>query len=692
MKLNLKNLYGISEARLKALNKSGISTDNDLINFFPRRFLDRSHVLSISNLTGTGEEATVVGTVSEINKIGYRAKSRLEVVISDESGGILKGVWFKGISYYLKTFKPGQLVAFFGNVKKYGRYLSIAHPDVEKLADESDIEKAASLVPIYPSTNFFKKTYITSLLIQKWVKIILEKKQITEFLPESLLRNLKLPTRIRAYQMIHFPDKLDDYYVALRRFKFEELFMFQLSLLKLKGQVAERHDGIVLTQIGDYTHLFFNKIIPFELTEGQKSALSTIKADFRTGIQMNRLLQGDVGAGKTIVAIGAILMTLDNNYQTAFMAPTEILAEQHYRTLSQYLEPLGINIRLLIGNQSTPLRRDILTDIQAGTCQIVIGTHAIIQKEVHFANLGLVVIDEQHRFGVLQRAELLEKGNHPHILVMSATPIPRSLAMTLYGDLDISIIRGLPKGRKPIRTAVRSEKSREQVYTFIEDVMANGGQIYIVYPLVEESEVLDLKDATMGYQLIQDRFPDYKVGLLHGRMKSDEKDETMKAFINKDIQVLVSTTVIEVGVDVPNASVMVIEHAERFGLSQLHQLRGRIGRGSRQSYCILMTGVKQSKEAKIRLQTMAQSNDGFKIAEVDLKLRGPGDFLGIKQSGLPDFKYVNIIEDQNLLDIAKEKAQAILLADPKLDKPEHQNLKKTFEPYFNQKSHFFQMT
>ncbi len=407
---------------------------------------------------------------------------------------------------------------------------------------------------------------------------------------------------------------------------------------------------------------------------------------------MNRLIQGDVGAGKTVVAIGAILMTLDNEYQTAFMAPTEILAEQHYRTLNEYLKPMGINIRLLVGSQNASLRRDILTDIQAGTCQIVIGTHAIIQKEVQFGKLGMVIIDEQHRFGVLQRAELLEKGEHPHILVMSATPIPRSLALTLYGDLDVSIIRGLPRGRKPIKTAVRGESKRDSVYSFIEEVLIDGGQIYIVYPLVEESEALDLKDATMGFEHITSRFPDTSVGLLHGRMKSDEKDSVMRSFIKNEIKILVSTTVIEVGVDVPNASVMIVEHAERFGLSQLHQLRGRIGRGSRQSYCILMTDVKKSKEAKIRLDTMEKTNDGFQIAEVDLKLRGPGDFLGTKQSGIPDFKFADILEDQDILELAKEKATLLINDDPDFEKTEHQMLKENFEPYFREKSRFYQMT
>ena len=689
MKLN--ELKGVSDKRLQALNQYGIHSPEDLINFFPRRLIDRSRVSPIAVLSGFGDAVTVIGNVISIEVVGYRNKKRLEVTIEDDSGR-LKGVWFKGVSYFQKFFKKGQLVAFYGTVKQYGRYLTIAHPDTEKLSDSSDIHKVANIVPVYPGSTFFKKTYITSPLIQGWIKQILQSTRIKEFLPSYLLQKYHLPDRDSAYKMIHTPTDTKNFYAALYRFKFEELFLFQLSMAKLKQRIKLRHTGIIFEQLGEYTHRFFNEVIPFTLTEGQKQSLSAIKKDVRSGKQMNRLIQGDVGAGKTVVAIGAMLMALDNGYQASFMAPTEILAEQHYRTLNEYLKPLNINVRLLTGNQKTTLRRDILTDIQSGGCQIVVGTHAIIQKEVQFAKLGLAVIDEQHRFGVLQRANLLEKGDYPHILVMSATPIPRSLAMTLYGDLDVSLIKGLPAGRKPIKTAVRGEKSREKVYRFLQEILADGGQAYIVYPLVEESEALDLKDATMGYEHIQKRFPGYSVGLLHGRMKSEDKDEVMRAFINNDLQILVSTTVIEVGVDVPNASVMIIEHAERFGLSQLHQLRGRIGRGPRQSFCILMTDVKQSKEAKIRLKTMAESNDGFKIAEVDLKLRGPGDFLGTKQSGLPDFNVADILQDQELLIKAKDEATTLIKKDPDLEQPDQEALRRVFVPYFKEKARFYNIT
>jgi len=437
------------------------------------------------------------------------------------------------------------------------------------------------------------------------------------------------------------------------------------------------------------TRHYFEHILPFELTPGQKKALRDIQDDVRSGRQMNRLIQGDVGAGKTVVAMGALLMAVDNGFQGALVAPTEILAEQHYATLKEAFSQLDLSIRLLVGGQKVGLRRDVLTDIEGGGCDIVIGTHAVIQKEVRFHNLGMVVIDEQHRFGVQQRAALLQKANNPHMLVMSATPIPRSLAMSLYADLDISLIKGLPEGRKTIRTAIRSEKKRTDVYHFVEQEIKDGGQIYIIYPLIEESEALDLKDATAGYEKICERFPSARVALLHGRISSEEKDAIMQSFAKGEIDILVSTTVIEVGVNVPNASVMIIEHAERFGLSQLHQLRGRIGRGSRQSYCILMPDHAVSESGAVRLKTMERTTDGFEIAEVDLKLRGPGDFLGTKQSGLPDFRFGDIIQDQDLLELAKKQARELMEQDFLLSKQEHLELKHFFESYHRDKQQFY---
>tara|TARA_Y100001935_G_scaffold255673_1_gene271454 strand:+ start:3280 stop:5349 length:2070 start_codon:yes stop_codon:yes gene_type:complete len=688
--LNLSSLPGLSTKRLEALQSVGIHTPQHLLNLFPRRYLDRSNNQSIAHLMGSGEEVTVSGKVSAVNEVGFGKKKRLEVTIKDGSGS-LKGVWFRGAGYFKRIFKIGDYVAFFGAAKRYGKNITMAHPEVDKLSNEDDLDTFSKIIPVYPGSKEFSKARITSALIQSWVRIILDGTAIKEFIPTYILNDLNLPERYTAYRMIHFPEDHGQRKKGLERFKFEELFLFELSMEKIHHTVEERKQGHTFGDLGNYTSRYFNELLPFTLTDGQRTALADIKQDVRSGRQMNRLIQGDVGAGKTIVAIGAMLMALDNGFQAAFVAPTEILAEQHFRTLSNHLKELDINIRLLVGGQKTALRRDILTDIEGGTCQIVVGTHAVIQKEIRFHNLGLAVIDEQHRFGVQQRAELLNKGEHPHILVMSATPIPRSLAMTVYADLDISVIKGLPSGRKPIRTAIRSDKKREDVFNFVRSELENGGQAYIIYPLVEESEALDLKDATAGFEKVKKRLPEFKVGLLHGRMTSDEKDEVMKAFIQNEIQVLVSTTVIEVGVDVPNASIMIIEHAERFGLSQLHQLRGRIGRGDRQSYCILMPDVKVSRSGAFRLKTMEETNDGFKIAEADLKLRGPGDFLGTKQSGLPDFNVADIVEDQFLLALAKEKAHDVISSDPEMNHADHQSLKIQFEPYFKEKADFYGM-
>ncbi len=688
--MNLSQLPNITPKKLEALATAGIRTPQELLDFFPRRYIDRSNVMRIGHLMGAGEEVTVVGEITAIDMVGFKAAKRLEITIKDRTGS-LKGVWFRGGYYLQKYFKVGETVAFFGEAKRYGRSITIAHPETDKIAQAGDLDAFSKIVPIYPGSKEFAKARLTGNQLRNWIAWTLDKFDTPEFLPKPLLDELKYPERKKAYRAIHAPENHDEHKHALQRFKFEELFLFQMSMQKVKKTVTERNKGHVFEPKKGYTTKYFNELLPFELTKGQTAALHDIKMDLRSGRQMNRLIQGDVGAGKTIVAIGALLMALDSGFQTAFLAPTEILAEQHYRTLTKHLEGLGINIRLLVGGQKSSLRMDILTDLEGGTCQIVVGTHAIIQEKVRFYNLGLAVIDEQHRFGVKQRYELLNKGDHPHILVMSATPIPRSLAMTVFADLDISIIKELPAGRKPIKTAIRGSKKREGVYDFLRREVEDGGQAYIVYPLVEESELLDLKDATAGFENIKKRFPHIKVGLLHGRMKQDEKDAVMKAFIANEIQILVSTTVIEVGVDVANASIMIIEHAERFGLSQLHQLRGRIGRGERQGYCILMPGHKVSQEGIFRLNTMEKTSDGFKIAEADLKLRGPGDFLGTKQSGLPDFKFADILQDQFLLAQAQTFAYKLWDGDPKLGLPENHALRLVFEPYYKERAAFYGM-
>jgi ATP-dependent DNA helicase RecG len=660
--LNLSKLTGLSSIKLDALAKEGIHHAQDLLFFFPRRYLDRSNVQKIEQLRGLGEEVTVAGTITHIGEQGFKAKKRLEIVVNDETGGI-KAVWFKGVYYMKKRFTVGQKIALFGTVKQFGRHLSMAHPETDDISKESDLADFSTIVAIYPSGQHFHKARVYNSNIQQWMAQLLNHPSrnhiIPEFLPEYIRHSYGFPHRTEAIRAIHNPGSHDSHKQALKRFKFEEFFLFQLSMERIHSERLAAKAGPSFTKNTPNTRHYFEHILPFELTPGQKKALRDIQDDVRSGRQMNRLIQGDVGAGKTVVAMGALLMAVDNGFQGALVAPTEILAEQHYATLKEAFSQLDLSIRLLVGGQKVGLRRDVLTDIEGGGCDIVIGTHAVIQKEVRFHNLGMVVIDEQHRFGVQQRAALLQKANNPHMLVMSATPIPRSLAMSLYADLDISLIKGLPEGRKTIRTAIRSEKKRTDVYHFVEQEIKDGGQIYIIYPLIEESEALDLKDATAGYEKICERFPSARVALLHGRISSEEKDAIMQSFAKGEIDILVSTTVIEVGVNVPNASVMIIEHAERFGLSQLHQLRGRIGRGSRQSYCILMPDHAVSESGAVRLKTMERTTDGFEIAEVDLKLRGPGDFLGTKQSGLPDFRFGDIIQDQDLLELAKKTGERI---------------------------------
>lgn len=696
--MKLTDIPGISPARAKALQESGIRTPEDLIHFFPRTYLDRRTILKIRRLQGGGEKVTVMGTVNATGESGFGRKKRFEAILQDDTGQ-LKGVWFKGISYFRKTIKKGEFYAFFGTVKRFGRYLSMAHPEVEQLSsadnaspDEQRQQRFAGIIPIYPGSQFFKNTYITSGLLRKWIILMLDRIHITEFLPEELLKRLGYPDRRKAFRQIHAPESPAEQQKALERFKFEEFFLFELSVVTLKKEVFNKAPGPVMTGTRPFSSHFFNEVLPFELTAGQIGALGEIKRDIRSGRQMNRLLQGDVGSGKTVVAIGAMLMAVDSGYQAVMMAPTEILAEQHYHSLSEWLSSIGVTIRLLTGNQKKALREDILTDISGGKAHIVVGTHAIIQESIRFHRLGMAIIDEQHRFGVAQRALLREKGENPHILVMSATPIPRSLAMTLYSDLDLSIIRDLPPGRKEIVTRVLRESERKGLHRFMTEQLRDGGQVYVVYPLIEESEAMDLKNATEGYDQLRVEFPDVEVGLLHGRMPSAEKEVIMRDFKNNRIQILVSTTVIEVGVNVPNASVMVVEHAERFGLSQLHQLRGRIGRGERQSYCMLMTDIKQSKEARSRLNTMKETGDGFQIAEADLKLRGPGDFLGTRQSGLPEFRYADILNDQYLLEIAKNTAYELLETDPELKRPETAALRVKFIPYLEEKKKFFRMS
>jgi len=686
--LEIKNLPGLTPARARALADAGIRTAEDLVFTFPRRYVDRTTVLPIRSAGSTEIPVTVFGTITHVGLAGSGARKRLEVTLRDGSGSI-NGIWFQGIPYFKDRFKAGQTAAFFGHVKRFGSSASVVHPDVEIVDSDGKPNTLTGIIPMYPGTAFMKKTYISGQLMQKWVRQVLNESRYEEMLPPDLLRRLGFPDRTKALFHIHAPERLDDAETALRRFKFEELFLFQLAMAKLNRRVRDPREGPRFDPPGAFTRRFFNESLPFPLTDGQKLALSDIRSDTTSGRQMNRLLQGDVGSGKTVVAIGSMLMAVDSGYQAAFMAPTEILAEQHARTLIRWLQPLGLNVRLLTGSAGALVRRDVLTELASGAAQILVGTHALIQKEVRFHRLGLVVVDEQHRFGVEQRVSLQQKGSWPHLLGMSATPIPRSLAMTLYSDMDVSVMRDKPAGRRPVRTAVRGEGSREDVYAYLAGRLSEGGQAYVVYPLIDESETTDLKDATIGHGRLRERFPSHEVGLLHGRMPAAEKEDVMRRFLSGHIRILVSTTVIEVGVDVPNATVMLIEHAERFGLSQLHQLRGRVGRGGIDSVCILMAGTKVSRDGRERLQTMVRTEDGFEIAETDLRLRGPGDLLGTKQSGMPEFRYADITADQDLLESAKALALALLERDPDLTHPDHQRLSAAFEPYYNKRMSLF---
>jgi ATP-dependent DNA helicase RecG len=686
--LKIEDLPGVTPARARALADAGIRSADDLVFTFPRRYVDRTALLPIRSAGSVETPVTVFGTITHVRLAGPGGRKRLEVTLRDGSGSI-NGIWFHGIAYFKDRFKVGQTAAFFGQTKRFGSAASMVHPDVEIVDSDGKPNTLTGIIPMYPGTAFMKKTYISGQVMQKWVRQLLNETRYEEMLPPDILRLLGFPDRMKALYHIHAPERLADAETALRRFKFEELFLFQLAMAKLNRRVDDTRSGPTFDPPGAYTKAFFTESLPFPLTVGQRLALAEIRSDTTSGRQMNRLLQGDVGSGKTVVAIGSMLMAVDSGYQAAFMAPTEILAEQHVRTLIRWVRPLGLNVRLLTGSAGAVVRRDVLAELASGTAHILVGTHALIQADVRFHRLGLVVVDEQHRFGVEQRVALQQKGFWPHLLGMSATPIPRSLAMTLYSDMDVSVMRDKPAGRQPVRTALRGERSREDVYAYLEGRLSEGGQAYVVYPLIEESESTDLKDATIGHGQLRIRFPTHEVALLHGRMPAAEKEDVMNRFRAGDIRILVSTTVIEVGVDVPNATVMLIEHAERFGLSQLHQLRGRVGRGNRESVCILMAGTRVSKDGRERLQTMVRTEDGFEIAEADLRLRGPGDVLGTKQSGLPEFRYADIAADEDLLILAKEQAQALLARDPELADPANRRLAAAFEPYFAKRMALF---
>jgi ATP-dependent DNA helicase RecG len=651
-------------------------------------------------------EVTVIGEVRSFRVLGVGRKARLVLVLGDPTG-TLQCVWFGGVQYWKKAFQLGEILAVSGQPTFYGGILQFVHPDIDKIRarsgeGEGDVEEdvdwgsrlnTGGLVPLYPSGQDLARVGLDSGGFRRVIHQALERHagQIDEILPEEIISGRALISLRTALQDVHFPKDRDRLDPALRRLKYQELFLFQLRLARKRRARKEERNGFSFDPKSTFARRLVDAL-PFRLTAAQIRVIREITGDLGTGQPMNRLLQGDVGSGKTVVALLAMLVAADNGYQSAFLAPTEVLADQHYRTLRSLLGDLPVRVRLLVGAQRTGLRRDILEDVRGGDAQIVVGTHALLEKSVSFARLGLVVIDEQHRFGVLQRAALREKGGNPHVLVMTATPIPRTLSLTLYGDLDVSVINELPKDRRPIQTVLRDEESLPSVYRFVRDEIAKGRQAYFVYPLVEESERLELKAATTHLHHLQGEvFPDLRVGLLHGRMTAEEKDAMMRSFKAGEVQVLVATTVIEVGIDVPNATVMVVEDAERFGLSQLHQLRGRVGRGADQSYCLLLTkrwiaqrarrsgtapslSLEEHRLAEARLAAMVETTDGFVIAERDLRLRGPGDYFGTRQSGVPQFSVADIVTDGGLLDLARQDAFALIERDPRLASSQHERL------------------
>ena len=679
---DIEQLSGVGERRAEPLRKAGVKTYGDLLRYYPRRYLDRSTVTPIREITEAGHY-TVVGTVTSKGMIpGRGGRSRFELRVTDESGGTLKCVWFRGANWIQRLYNRGDLYAFHGKAEKYGSQFSMAHPESDKLDDASAALATGRIVPLYPGGAALEKVGVNSRTLRKLIYRLFKAHglAIPEVLPASVRERYGLMDGNVALRAVHFPRDVAERGRAVRRLKFEEFFFLQLLLALTKGK-QERQPGVALDGVGHNTRIFLDEVLPFDLTGAQQRVLDTIAADTASGRQMNRLVQGDVGSGKTVVGVAAMLMAVDAGYQAAFMAPTEILTEQHYANIRRFLEPLGLKAHLLIGGQRKALRDEILAEIADGTAHVVVGTHAVIEDKVAFKNLGLAVVDEQHRFGVVQRAKMFKKGQRPHVLMMTATPIPRSLAMTVYGDLDVSAIDELPAGRKPIDTRVYSEKRREEMLDFVKRQLREGRQAYVVYPLVEESEsetLADVKDAENGAAELMEQLRPYRVDLVHGRMLSYEKDEAMDRFKSGETDVLVATTVIEVGVDVPNATVMVIEHAERFGLSQLHQLRGRVGRGADQSYCFLMASYKRTADAEERLQAMADTTDGFEISEIDLNLRGAGDFFGTRQSGLPDLKIGDLVKDAEILSEAREAAFALAEDDPQLAAPEHADTRAHF--------------
>ena len=678
-KLNtsIEFVKGVGKMRAELFKEElGIRRCYDLLNFFPYKYLDRSRFYKISEINTSDVYVQISGVFKNIVYKKYRNRYGIEAKFFDGEKNI-KVLWFKGLSWVEKSIKTNQNYILFGRISWFEKLPSLVHPEFERV--ENFKSKSIKLQPVYSSTEKLSSIGISNKAMIKIVKnlFVFLENEFDENLNEYLNKKFKLISPNQAYHNIHFPENHDLLEKARYRLKFEELFFNQLKF-KLSHNKLKRNKGYYFPYVGEYFNNFYNNYLSFELTKPQKKVLKEIRNDFASNQQMIRLLQGDVGSGKTVVALLSILISIDNNYQSCLVAPTEILAFQHFKNFKDKFENLGLVVKVLTGSTKSSDRKILLNDLKNGSINLLIGTHAIFEQNVIFNNLGYAVIDEQHRFGVKQRSKIWEKNNPPpHVLIMTATPIPRTLTMSLYGDLDLSIIDELPPGRKDVITVHRKDKNRLKVFGFIRDQIKQGRQIYIVYPLIEESKKMDLKYLEDGLESITREFDkeNYSIGVMHGRMRSSNKDIEMNNFLNGKIDILISTTVIEVGVNVPNASVMIIENAERFGLSQLHQLRGRVGRGKYDSYCVLMTNDKISEDAKIRIDAMVNSNDGFKISEVDLRLRGPGDVLGTKQSGVLDFKIADIIEDESILFSVSNEADLLIKKDPKLNLNENYNIR-----------------
>lgn len=687
LQTSLVYLKGVGQTRAALIAKEmELFNFSDLLLYYPFRYIDKTEFTYIKDIPFKNNPVQLKGSLHNIQLIGGKSAKRLTARLDDGTGSI-ELLWFNGISWLQKTLVEKQVYLVYGKPVLFNNKYNITHPDIEIIAAD-ELTQSGKLEPVYSVPDKLKAKNITGKVIAKLTQNLVDiivPADVPENLPAYLLQKYRLVSKFQSVKWIHHPDTFKQAEHATRRIKFEELFIDQVRILRTKTARQLKGNGFVFEHIDKSFKIFYDSILPFELTNAQKKVIKEIRKDVLSGHQMNRLLQGDVGSGKTMVAFITILMAMDNNFQAAFMAPTEILAQQHYNGLQEFCKKLHLPIALLTGSTRSAVRKKLLHALESGELKILIGTHALIEDTVQFKQLGLVIIDEQHRFGVEQRGKMWVKNETPpHILVMTATPIPRTLAMTVYGDLDVSVIDELPPGRKEIKTVHRTEGKRLSVFGFMKEQIAAGRQIYIVYPLIEESEKLDLNNLMQGVQAMEKAFPrpQYQISIVHGRMKQEDKEFEMQRFLKKETQIMVATTVIEVGVNVPNASVMIIENPERFGLAQLHQLRGRVGRGSDQSYCILMTGNKLSNDARLRIRTMLETNDGFKISEVDMHLRGPGEIEGTRQSGISNYRLANIIKDEKVLQEARNSAEELLATDPQLQKPEHAALQDFLNKQF----------